>query len=202
VRNGFDPLVPGEQLQDPDGDGMTNIEEQASGANPHDPDSDDDGLLDGASWAWGRARSIRLGRRRRLGRARHKLPRSSPTRTSATRSTSTGSADVCDDPDLDRIADAQDNCPDNANPSQADGRRRRGGGRLRSVPGRPSRVACLGVNQDGGSCLETTIDLNRPGTSGTITIEDDLTVVPEQLRFEVLDSACAPGDFFVFILNG
>jgi len=47
VTGGFAPLVPGEQDLDPDGDGLTNLAEQAAGANPLDPDTDDDGLLDG-----------------------------------------------------------------------------------------------------------------------------------------------------------
>ena len=32
---------------DPDGDGLDNLGEQREGANPHDPDSDDDGIADG-----------------------------------------------------------------------------------------------------------------------------------------------------------
>ena len=35
VANGFDPLTPGEQSQDPDGDGLTNLAEQAAGSNPN-----------------------------------------------------------------------------------------------------------------------------------------------------------------------
>ncbi|MFQ5417532.1 MAG: FG-GAP-like repeat-containing protein, partial [Myxococcota bacterium] len=48
VNNGFDPLVPGEQSLDPDGDGLDNLAEQAAGADPLSSDTDGDGLLDGA----------------------------------------------------------------------------------------------------------------------------------------------------------
>jgi hypothetical protein len=48
VRGGLDPLVPGEQLLDSDGDGLTNLQEQAAGSDPQLADSDGDGLGDGA----------------------------------------------------------------------------------------------------------------------------------------------------------
>ncbi len=58
VANGFDPHgegcdpgapgLPGcESTLDPDEDGLTNLEEQMAGTDPHDKDSDDDNLLDG-----------------------------------------------------------------------------------------------------------------------------------------------------------
>ena len=47
VANGFDPRVAGEENQDPDGDGLDNIDEQTAGTDPNDADSDDDGLSDG-----------------------------------------------------------------------------------------------------------------------------------------------------------
>jgi len=47
VRNGFHPLVSGEQGQDPDGDGLDNLGEQAAFTDPGDADTDDDGLTDG-----------------------------------------------------------------------------------------------------------------------------------------------------------
>ena len=47
VTHGFDPLVPGEQDQDPDDDGLTNLEEQLYATDPNNRDTDGDGLTDG-----------------------------------------------------------------------------------------------------------------------------------------------------------
>ena len=47
MANGFDPNTPGDETQDPDGDGLDNLGEQAAGTDPNDSDSDDDGLSDG-----------------------------------------------------------------------------------------------------------------------------------------------------------
>jgi hypothetical protein len=47
ARYGFDPLLSGEELQDPDFDGLTNLAEQTTGTNPRDADTDGDGLSDG-----------------------------------------------------------------------------------------------------------------------------------------------------------
>ena len=47
VANGFDPLVGGDETQDPDLDGLDNFAEQAAGTDPLDPDTDHDGLSDG-----------------------------------------------------------------------------------------------------------------------------------------------------------
>lgn len=46
VKNDFDPLVAGEQLLDSDLDGLNNLAEQIAGTNPHQVDSDGDGLTD------------------------------------------------------------------------------------------------------------------------------------------------------------
>ena len=53
MTHGFDPLLPGEESQDPDTDGLDNLGEQAAGADPHDQDSDGDGFLDGEEVAAG-----------------------------------------------------------------------------------------------------------------------------------------------------
>jgi len=48
VTYGFDPLVVGQQGLDPDGDGLTNLQEQTLGTNPTLADTDGDGFSDGA----------------------------------------------------------------------------------------------------------------------------------------------------------
>ena len=47
VDHGLDPLDDSDTDGDPDGDGLTNLEEHELGTDPNDDDSDDDGLLDG-----------------------------------------------------------------------------------------------------------------------------------------------------------
>ncbi|HEX9709437.1 MAG TPA: hypothetical protein VGB42_05665, partial [Candidatus Thermoplasmatota archaeon] len=44
---GFDPTDPLDALRDPDGDGLTNIEEFNRGTDPSNPDSDGGGTPDG-----------------------------------------------------------------------------------------------------------------------------------------------------------
>ncbi len=46
--NGLDPNDPGDSLLDPDGDGLTTLAEFQAGLDPFDPDTDGDGLEDGA----------------------------------------------------------------------------------------------------------------------------------------------------------
>lgn len=47
INNGFDPLVPGDGLLDPDNDGLNNLKEQQNNTNPNNPDTDGDTLSDG-----------------------------------------------------------------------------------------------------------------------------------------------------------
>jgi len=48
VDHGFEPLdTPGAAGEDPDSDGLTNLEEFQAGTDPLSPDSDDDGMTDG-----------------------------------------------------------------------------------------------------------------------------------------------------------
>ena len=55
VQYGFNPLVDeGAAGLDPDGDGLTNLQEQSYGTNPHDTDSDNDGVDDNDEIAQGR----------------------------------------------------------------------------------------------------------------------------------------------------
>ncbi len=47
VAHGLDPNDPYCALEDPDNDGLTNLEEYQNGTDPHNPDTDGDGLSDG-----------------------------------------------------------------------------------------------------------------------------------------------------------
>ena len=47
VTHGLDPKTPGDEALDTDGDGLSNLDEQAAGTDPNDSDTDDDGLTDG-----------------------------------------------------------------------------------------------------------------------------------------------------------
>jgi len=47
IANGFDPNDPTLAVEDPDHDGATNLEEFQNGSDPHNPDTDGDGLSDG-----------------------------------------------------------------------------------------------------------------------------------------------------------
>lgn len=47
LANGLDPSNPVDALDDPDQDGLTTLDEYMRGTDLRDPDSDDDGLLDG-----------------------------------------------------------------------------------------------------------------------------------------------------------
>jgi len=47
IENEFDPLDPELAGADPDGDGLTNLQEFELGTDPNDPDTDGDGLSDG-----------------------------------------------------------------------------------------------------------------------------------------------------------
>ena len=46
VANGLDPRDPSDAARDPDGDGLTNLEEFQNNTNPNNADTDGDGLSD------------------------------------------------------------------------------------------------------------------------------------------------------------
>lgn len=47
IEHGLDPNDPAMPFEDPDHDGLTNLQEFQNGTDPHNPDSDGDGLSDG-----------------------------------------------------------------------------------------------------------------------------------------------------------
>ncbi|MGI8743080.1 MAG: Ig-like domain-containing protein [Bryobacteraceae bacterium] len=47
IANNLDPNDPAVPFQDPDHDGLTNLQEYQNGTDPHNPDTDGDGLSDG-----------------------------------------------------------------------------------------------------------------------------------------------------------
>jgi hypothetical protein len=47
IANGLDPTDPALPFEDPDKDGLTNLQEFQQGTDPHNPDTDGDGLTDG-----------------------------------------------------------------------------------------------------------------------------------------------------------
>ena len=47
IAHGLDPNDPAVAFEDPDQDGLTNLEEYQNGTDPHNPDTDGDGLSDG-----------------------------------------------------------------------------------------------------------------------------------------------------------
>ena len=47
IAHGLDPTDPAMPFEDPDGDGLTNLQEFQNGTDPHNPDTDGDGLTDG-----------------------------------------------------------------------------------------------------------------------------------------------------------
>ena len=53
IFNSFVPWAAGEEVLDPDADGLDNLQEQTLGTDPHDDDTDGDGVLDGTEVSFG-----------------------------------------------------------------------------------------------------------------------------------------------------
>jgi hypothetical protein len=95
---GITPLVTFlDPLGDDDSDGLDNAGEVDQGSDPYNSDTDGDTLLDGSD-------NCVL----------------TPNTDQADEVHPNGIGDACDDPDLDRVADLTDNCPDTANALQID----------------------------------------------------------------------------------
>ena len=203
---------------DADGDGLSNADELASGADPRNPDSDGDGALDGLD---------------------NCLFTPNPDQADGIHPNNIG--DACDDPDEDGVVDRDDNCPDTPNPDQQDSVHRNGigdacddpdgdtvfdatdncpdvpnvdqadpdGDGVGSVcdvcpqsfnPGQLEETACIEVTEDGGACLETQIDLSPHSVDGQVQVLG--TEVLESITFEVLATSCYSSDMLEFHLNG
>jgi hypothetical protein len=80
------------------------------------------------------------------------------------------------DSDSDQVDDVCDICPDVPNPDQGES------------------VACVDVVEDGGQCVETTIQLVDPVGSGELLVFDTTAVVPDSVSFDLLAARCAPGN--------
>ncbi len=223
VRGGFDPLTSAEELQDPDGDGLNNLDEQARNTLPTnpdsdddalndgdeialftralDPDSDDDGLLDGEEVALGSNPSDSDTDDDFSADAEDNCPLV-VNRTQSDAVHPNGRGDACEDPDADGVMDEVDDCPDAANPDQLDTDGDHHGDACDACPDLPNAIACLATTEDGGQCLETEIDFVHADTTGSITISKNASAAPDALRFEVLVSSCEHHDPMTFSLNG
>ena len=109
--------------EDLDGDGANNAEEVAQGTDPHDPDTDDDGIADGLDNCPSRA---------------------NPTQADAVHPNGIG--DACDDPDQDGVFDDIDNCPDTSNTDQLDADGDAAGDVCDSTPNHPLEAQAAGSN--------------------------------------------------------
>jgi hypothetical protein len=120
---GFNPLIPGEQTQDPDADGLDNLGEQQARTDPTDPDTDDDGLTDGQEVhvTGTDPRDPDTDDDGILDPNDNCPTRANPNQADNVHENGIG--DACDDPDHDNVFDATDNCVDtpNANQANADG---------------------------------------------------------------------------------
>ena len=203
---------------DADEDGLSNAEELASGADPSNPDSDGDGVIDGLD--------------------------NCPVTSNPDQSDDVhpdGIGDACDDPDEDGVADIDDNCPDTSNPGQQDTTHPNGIGDVCDDPDgdaefddtdncpdvpnaeqadfdgdgvgnacdvcpetpnpeQPESIACIEITEDGGACLETWIDMHPNVASGHVLVLG--TEVLESIAFDVLATSCGSSDTIEFYLNG
>jgi hypothetical protein len=117
-----------------------------------------------------------------------------------------GVGDACDDPDGDSFADAFDNCPDVVNADQSDEDVDRVGDacdicRRVPNPAQDNPVACLSVTQDGGQCLETTVDFVRPLATGELLLFDGNAAIPRSITLQVNATTCTTPVHLAVALN-
>jgi len=107
-----------------------------------------------------------------------------------------GIGDACDDPDDDGAADSVDNCVDAFNPLQADDDID-GSGDVCDIcpavsnPDQNNPVGCLDFIEDGGQCLEATVELVSPDIDGELLVLEASKVIPESITFEALAISCS-----------
>ena len=117
-----------------------------------------------------------------------------------------GIGDACDDPDLDGVVDALDNCPDQPNTAQLDADLDGAGDVCDVCPATPNPdqsedVACIDVLEDGGQCLETSVDLGD-AVAGIVEVFEIVGDAPDAIQLDVLATSCLATDRLTFWLNG
>jgi hypothetical protein len=117
-----------------------------------------------------------------------------------------GTGDACDDPDDDGVFDSTDNCPDTGNSDQADMDADGYGDPCDicptvSNPSQSQTVACLDVIQDGGQCLETSIELLHDNMDGEVLLYQPGLFIPESITFEIKSTSCDASDTLTLTLN-
>lgn len=205
---------------DEDGDGLSNRDEIIAGTDLFDSDTDDDGALDGADNCpllpnWDQSDVVHPNG---VGDAcedpdldgvfdmNDNCPdASNPDQLDAVHPNGVG--DACEDPDADGVSDATDNCSDFTNPDQSDGDGDTVGTACDRCPTMPNPsqqegAACIQVSEDGGTCLETRIELVPGADSGEIRIYDGTGTIPQAITFEILATSCGGSDILGLTLNG
>jgi hypothetical protein len=69
-------------------------------------------------------------------------------------------------------------------------------------PGQDDPFYCGTAEQDGGSCLETEIELAGEVGHGEVTVVTQVAVPPDAIRFETNASSCERSDPIDFLMNG
>ncbi len=115
--------------------------------------------------------------------------------------------DACDDPDGDGVFDNTDNCPDQGNFAQLDNDTDSLGDVCDSCPGisnpaQLEQIACIEIVEDGGQCLETTLELVDQDLVGEVLVLQIEEQFPEAITFEILVATCASTDLLTITMNG